>query len=296
MEHNMLEKMMHAFLTEYLAVVFVDLETHRYQYYSRSAELADDLQEGDFFERFAEDALQYAVREDREKLAQGLARETLLQKIDSREKHLLEFRLSGSDGPVWHEIRLISGEAGPQGQYAVLGVRDIDDEKRKADELARTEREKEKLNQIANALAGIFDSLYYINLEDNSFIEFSSTDQYKKIRTMDSGDNFFLVAKPLLSRFIHREDTASIVCLYDKAEMLKAPSGQQGKLHHQVSVRDPGYRHFLPGRAPGDPGREPRAGQHQRFGTGEEHRAKAAGNRPAEHDLFSNRRAAGRAL
>lgn len=222
LEHNMLEKMINAFLSDYVAVIFVDLETGEYHTYSDLSHLEDSRPDGNFFEQFPKDAFLYVVEEDRDRFVEGLTKEALIRKIDSREKDLVEYRLLTSGGSVWHEIRLINGEYSQAMQYAILGIRDIDSEKRRSDELAKTAREKEKLNQIASALADIYDSLYYINLEDNSFIEFSSSDQYKKIRTMDSGENFFVVAKPLLSRFIHPEDTGSIVCLYDKAEMLRA--------------------------------------------------------------------------
>ena len=67
LEYNMLEKMTFAFLTDYLAVVFVDLETHHYQYYSHLSHLEQSLRQGDFFESFTKDACLYTVEEDREK-------------------------------------------------------------------------------------------------------------------------------------------------------------------------------------------------------------------------------------
>lgn len=217
--NTMLERIIHAILAEYLSIYYVDLETNRYEVFSNTLSL-EPSSEADFFKSCRLDAEKYVYEEDRKKIVDRLTRDGILEYISLTNIDLLEYRLTLDGELNWCCIRLIQGEYSEHGKYAVLGVKDINNLKLVDDELANLERERNRYNQIAEALANLFDSLYYVDLSDNGFIEFSSTDRYKRIRTMARGDNFFTAAKALLNRFIHPEDTDKIICLYDKAEML----------------------------------------------------------------------------
>ncbi|MBE6908919.1 MAG: diguanylate cyclase [Ruminococcaceae bacterium] len=222
MEQMQILKMIsNAILVDYLAIFYIDLDTNGYAHFSKESESAGFCPDSDFFEDCVTDANRLLHEEDRETFIRALSKEELIRGIQSGSEELAEYRVPQNGEFVWYRIRIIKGEYGESGRYAILGVIDISEEKQKSEQQLMAEREREKLTQIASALANIFDSIYYVNLEDDSFIEFSSTAEYKKIRTIDSGSNFFVLAKPMLARFIHPNDDGKIRCIYDKDEMLR---------------------------------------------------------------------------
>ncbi|MCR5331520.1 MAG: diguanylate cyclase [Lachnospiraceae bacterium] len=225
---DIFKKITNAVLIDYLELFYIDLETEEYLHFSKFDRLPGSVSGKGFFSKVKTDAAVHVFEDDRESFVSELSKENIIRYISEDLDSLLEYRLMINGYPEWHSIRIIKGEYSYDNKYAIMGVRNINEEKLTSEELIHTEQEREKLNQIADALANIFDSIYYIDLSDNSFIEFSSSDQYKKIRKTDHGNDFFISARPLLSRFIHPNDEDKITCIYDKKEMLKEINKHKG--------------------------------------------------------------------
>ncbi|MCR5324080.1 MAG: diguanylate cyclase [Lachnospiraceae bacterium] len=225
---SIFKKITNAVLVDYLELFYIDLETDEYIHFSKDARIPGSLKGTGFFDNCRKDADKHVYEDDRERFLAGLSKENLINCIKNNIENSAEYRLILDGEPVWHIIRIIKGEYTDDDRYVILGVQNINEQKLASQELLAAEQEREKLTQIANALANIFDSIYYVDLSDNSFIEFSSSDQYKKIRTTDHGSDFFYLAKPLLSKFIHPNDVDKILCIHDKNEMLKEINRHKG--------------------------------------------------------------------
>lgn len=225
---NIFKKITNAVLADYLELFYIDLETNAYICFRKEDVPPVEPQGSDYFTTCRKDAEICVYADDRERFISGLSKERLIACIQKNSDNSAEYRLLIDQKPVWCNIRIVHGEYTEEDRYAILGVRDVNDQKMASEELVEAEHEREKLTQIADALANIFDSIYYVDLTDNSFMEFSSSDRYKKIRTTDHGKDFFYLAKPLLGKYIHPNDVDKIICIQDKNEMLKALGSHKG--------------------------------------------------------------------
>lgn len=181
LEHSSIYgKIINAVLADYREIFFVDLETNGYVYFSNIESRKDAREESDFFKGCAADAQKYIHEEDRPAFIDRLSKERLLENIGYSNIDLLEYRSYTGEDINWYCIRLIKGKYSGSDKYVILGVKEITDLRLLSNEAEAMEVEQAKLNQIADALANTYDSLYYINLETNGFIEFSSSARYKK--------------------------------------------------------------------------------------------------------------------
>lgn len=80
--------------------------------------------------------------------------------------------------------------------------------------------------RIAQALASDYISIYYIDIEDDTFIEYRSTDEYQELGIEQAGEDFFAVSKRNALRVIHPDDQAAFIAAMDKDNLLRALEGE----------------------------------------------------------------------
>lgn len=95
-----------------------------------------------------------------------------------------------------------------------------DDQTRKKGE-GENERENEIYYQITSSLAEHFDTLYYIDIATGTYMEISSTDEYKKLNVPATGKDFFAESRRSVRKYVHPEDQERVLRLHFKDAMLK---------------------------------------------------------------------------
>lgn len=75
------------------------------------------------------------------------------------------------------------------------------------------------IDQIAAALAGHFESLYYIEIESGRFTQFIPSRQMETIEFPDSGEDFFKLACENAGKFIHPADLDEVLAIYDRKRL-----------------------------------------------------------------------------
>ena len=76
---------------------------------------------------------------------------------------------------------------------------------RKSREQAARE-ESETYGQIINALAKQYEVIYYVNLDNDHYQEFSASDKYARLKIGEVGENFFSDTQRNMKRDIYAED------------------------------------------------------------------------------------------
>ena len=108
-----------------------------------------------------------------------------------------------------------------EGMRLIVGLNDIDAQYRQKEIDQETARQKEIYNQITSSLAEQYDTLYYINIEDNTYSEISSTDEYKKLNVPAIGNDFFAESRRSIGKYVHPEDQEKVLALHYKDVMLE---------------------------------------------------------------------------
>ncbi len=222
-QDDIFKKIAESLLVDYSSVYYVNVVTHEYCWYSVNPEFHSlSLEQGgdDFFKNIRRDCKKVIYEEDQHLFLEGFKKEKLLATTEDGSMQSIEYRLMLDGVPTWHALRMIRGLDNDT-DYIILGVINIDEEYRRREKEKETARQKEIYNQITASLAAQYDTLYYINLETNQYVEISATDEYKKLNVPATGSDFFAESRRTSKAYVHPEDQKEVISLHYKDTMLK---------------------------------------------------------------------------
>ncbi|SCW64558.1 PAS domain S-box-containing protein/diguanylate cyclase (GGDEF) domain-containing protein [Ruminococcaceae bacterium YRB3002] len=222
-QDNIFRKISEALLMDYSSVYYVNAVTNEYYWYSVNPEFHSlSLEQGgdDFFRNIIRDCKKVIYEEDQHIFIEDIQKENLLNAMKKGSMQNIEYRLVINGVPVWHSLRLIRGFEEGDTDYFILGVINIDDEYRRREQEREIARQREVYNQITASLAGQYDTLYYIDIETNTYVEISSTDEYKKLNVPATGSDFFAESRRSIRKYVHPEDQDMIIRCHYKDVML----------------------------------------------------------------------------
>ena len=75
-------------------------------------------------------------------------------------------------------------------------------------------------SQVATTLAKHFDSLYYVDIESDNFIEFFHSQMLDEMNLPEQGTNFFEFMREQTHRVVHPDDQSYILNLLNKDALL----------------------------------------------------------------------------
>ena len=222
-QDDVFKKIAESLLVDYSSVYYVNAVTNAYYWYSLNPEfhsLSLEQSGEDFFENLKRDCKTVVYEEDQRIFLDGFKKETLLSAMDKGSMQSIEYRLMINGVPTWHALKMIRG-LDDNSDYIVFGILNIDEEHRRREEEAETARQMEIYNQITASLAEQYDTLYYIDLETNDYVEISSTDEYKKLNVPATGNDFFADSRRTSKVWVHPDDVNDVIALHYKETMLK---------------------------------------------------------------------------
>ena len=73
---------------------------------------------------------------------------------------------------------------------------------------------------IAAALANRYDSIYYVDLRNNHYVEYSSSPTFQELKVEISGDDFFGDSARNIRRIVHPDDQAFALMMHQKGYLL----------------------------------------------------------------------------
>ena len=81
-------------------------------------------------------------------------------------------------------------------------------------------QEREIFDQISASLAAQYDTLYYVNIENDTYSEISSTDEYKRLNVPATGKDFFAESRRSIRKYVHPEDREIALAIWDKDRLM----------------------------------------------------------------------------
>ena len=217
------KKISESLLMDYSSVYYVNAVTNKYYWYSVNPEFHSlSLEQGgdDFFKNLIRDCKSVVYEEDQHIFTEDIQKENLMNAMKKGSMQSIEYRLMINGVPTWHSLRMIRGVE-ENSDYFILGVINIDAEHRRRDEEKETARQKEIYNQITSSLAEQYDTLYYVNIENGTYVLISSTDSYKKLNVPATGSDFFAESRRNIRKYVHPEDQEKVIKLHYADAMLE---------------------------------------------------------------------------
>ncbi len=180
-----------ALATDYFHIFYVDLETEDYFEYTSNIgedEISTERHGEKFFSKAREKALTVLHKDDRDLFIKSFTRENVLSQIDKNGTFTLIYRLLKFDVPFYVNLKAVRMKNDKK--HLFVGVSNIDSQVKQKKIV-----EQAKQNQLAYtrlmALFGDYICVYIINLKDNSYIQYQTTEEFEEIGVQAEGDNFF---------------------------------------------------------------------------------------------------------
>jgi len=232
--HDHISRVATALLIDYSSVYYIDRKTGHYECYSTNAEYQKlELHSSgeNFFEDCQRDIRLTVYEEDREMVSKALSRESLLNHLSDTGAISLVYRLVIDGEIVYYSLRILQDE-GSDGDYLILGARNVD-------EAVRTEQATRTYNAIAKTLANRYATIYYVDMRTDHYVEYSSSNDYKELEVPPEGSDFFAESRQNILRVIHPEDQDKLVRALDKAYMASVTdNGRKYRLEYRLIMSD----------------------------------------------------------
>lgn len=191
-----------ALASDYLSVYVINTVDDSYVEYNTDGTDKEliPVSEGDnFYEDTIKNCAIQVWPEDQKTFLRVFKKETVLEAVKDGGSFTHTYRLNINGEPRYFFLKTIrAGE-----EYILVAVRDVDEEKRR--ELKAT-AEAVTYAQISGALASRYEVLYFINVETNNFVQYSSSQEYSNLGVTVEGEDFFEEASNDIKQFIHPDD------------------------------------------------------------------------------------------
>ena len=164
----------------------------------------------DFYADVKVNCPKYVWPDDQEYFLSMFRKEKVIDALKNNNSFFINYRLNIDGAPQYYCLKTIRGFD----DTIIIGVQNVDEQK-------RHEYEAESYSQIANALASRYEVIYYINTETNAYTQYASSEQYARLGTTKSGDDFFTEAASDITKYLHKDDIPRMLYEIDKEHLLR---------------------------------------------------------------------------
>ena len=222
-EERVVYARLHALTGNFICVYVVDPQTDSYREFSATDDYTDSFAQAkdgtDFFRTVREATRLFNHPDDLDRFLTVFTKENVMAEIKENGIFTLVYRVMMDGSPLHVQMNAAVVEE-KEGARLIVGLNDIDAQYRQKEIDQETARQKEIYDHIASSLAGQYDTLYYINIEDNTYSEISSTDEYKKLNVSATGNDFFAESRRSIGKYVHPEDQKKAMAIHYKDVML----------------------------------------------------------------------------
>ncbi len=216
----------HALSSDFERVYYVDLDTEEYTAFKAEDAYADlhlERSGSSFFRECRKNLKKVIHPEDLEKILAVMEKKEVISLLDKMPVYSIDYRKLVNGQTEYCRLKL--ARPGSESRGVVIGISNIHTQSlyRQTQEtkLQKVHRDSLTYARIAQALAGEYFSIYYVNLDTNAFIEFSSADKYKELQTENNGIDFFESCLHNAPLAVHEDDLDTVLYVLNKENMLK---------------------------------------------------------------------------
>lgn len=194
-----------AMIKDYFCIVSVDIKSGKFTVYSsdgRYNEMTFQTEGENFFYHAENEMAQYVCEEDRAKFIYYFQEQRLLRELDKTETVSFVFRFMIKGAPISVKAKITKTDE----NHMIIGVSDIDAQVKRRIEFEKAQEQRLTYSRIAQILARDYFSIYYVDINTDNFIEYSSQQKYKRLKIEQTGENFFSSCQKNILRVIHEDD------------------------------------------------------------------------------------------
>ena len=206
---------------DYMYLYYVDLNTESFVEYrpdTANRDLTVERRGDNFFEQSRKDALDLLHKDDAVNFISVFNKENVLQTIDTKGSFTVIYRLLMGDSALHVSMKAMrmSGDA----DHLIIGVNNVENQMKQQEMIDRMRMEQMAYSRIA-VLSGGLIVLYSVDMDTDSYIEYSSTKDYENFGFAKRGEDFFGKTLAGSVRSIYPEDLERFNRLFNKENILK---------------------------------------------------------------------------
>ena len=217
-----------ALASDYLCIYYINDETNQFTVFSASEvyqKLELDRTGDDFFAFIAHNTPRVVYPEDQDLVRSSITLEKLRDALDTRGVFTLTYRLMVGGAP--HYVHMKATRMRDRRHGVLFAVSDIDAQMREKAAYERARNSSLTYAHIAQALSKDYIYIYYIDLETDSFVEYSSHTSADDLAVERQSQHFFETARRDVFRIVYPDDQQRVLDVFTKEGILYA-LGQRG--------------------------------------------------------------------
>ena len=205
---------------EYETIYYIDIESGKYMEFS-----SHDFNEimkvpknwEDFYNDAKEDVRTYVHPDDRDFAVSMYDKETIKEQLSKKKSYNYKYRLMTSGEPRYYLFTVIRAN---EGKNFVLCIKDIEDDL-KAERIRKERQQKAfSFTQIAESLASNYDVIYYVDIEDASYVGYTSKNIFGHMEVQEQGPDFYHDIGENIPKIIHPDDRERLLGMLTKDNLL----------------------------------------------------------------------------
>ena len=206
-----------ALANDYDSIFVIDSDDNSYVEYlaeGDNKELVRRASGKDFYKDVVRDCREQVYPEDQENFLNAFKKENIEEVLKNGKSFALNYRLMINNQPLYYFLKTIRGTD----DKVIIGVQNVDDQVR---DKIRAEMQIKTYMHISGALASRYEAIYYINVENSAYTQYSASDEYAKLGTTRQGEDFFGDAADDIRKYIHKDDMKRVLSELKRENLLK---------------------------------------------------------------------------
>ena len=200
---------------DYEKIYYIDTETSHYVEFSSEGRLEDlqiERSGMDFFEDMEKGIRKTVLQEDQDRVLLSIQKDVLMTQLRSQQIFSITYRVRRGGETVYYAIKAVL--AGRQDDHhIVIGVSNVDAQTRAMEQTEDGQINEINFTSLARSLSNDMESIYYIDTETDTYLEFKTEGNYKRLQLESSGTDFFTEC---------RRNIQSAVFAYDRDRVASA--------------------------------------------------------------------------
>ena len=218
-----LDSLARALSSDMESIYYVDMDTHSYMEFLSDGSynsLKLEVSGKDFFKDVQTNIAKVVYEADREKVSKVFKKEELLSILHRTHPFTMDYRLMIEGEPFFYRMK-ITLAGGEDFNHIIIGVTNIDKQISEDQKLETMRQSTATYFRIARALAADYFSIYYVDMETDRFIEYSSHKEFQELNIEKGGEDFFNLSRKNIQRVAHPDDIEVFLGEFTKEKLME---------------------------------------------------------------------------
>ena len=205
---------------DYEAIFYIEIASGEYMSFSKSQKymnMSAVETRKNFFKDTLESIEGCVYPDDKEYAKQFYSKETMLKNLENRTSFSFKYRVLINNEPRFFLFTVMRDS---NEQYLIFYEKDIEDELIAEKKQKENQKQTITFGQLAESLASIYDEIYYVNVEDSSFICFRGNNIYGQLEINKSGEDFYSESVSNIPKVVHKKDCEQLIEFINKDNMI----------------------------------------------------------------------------